>query len=287
LSSDEEKDKCEINDRLKELLHLEKNWWNPINKFKIPGVREEVRQLEMRQREKTEEEYKIKKNIIVRIINDEDVVYTENREITRKQFEDLIYTKLVSLRIKNSDDRIYSIGKFDELVNGQLYDLLKTRTIATFDGFAKIEGKVQTRDCVQSIIDGNLKIPGFDNLNNAMVYFEYDISPPKKNRLSPEILGFGFPIVPDAVLISEDEETWVIMECKHNFTNSRISLFLNKVNYIIENKDKNYVKKGNVEKTPTKIIAVVCSISDFSKIIDYDSSKVVKVIRNNLGYKII
>ena len=61
LSSDEEKDKCEINDRLKELLHLEKNWWNPINKFKIPGVREEVRQLEMMQREKKKKSIELKR----------------------------------------------------------------------------------------------------------------------------------------------------------------------------------------------------------------------------------
>jgi hypothetical protein len=45
-----------------------------------------------------------------------------------------------------------------------------------FDGYAREEANIQVAACMQSILKGSLKVPGFDNLNKVDIFPNYTFS---------------------------------------------------------------------------------------------------------------
>ena len=100
---------------------------------------------------------------------------------------------------------------------------------SNFESYAKAEADRQTHDCIEEILKGNVLIPPF-NEKGTIYETEYVISF-RKELISSE-WNFKSPIVSDAIMIYGT--TWLIMECKHSFSNKQLKEFDQKCDFIVE-----------------------------------------------------
>mmetsp|Transcript_5053 Transcript_5053/g.7479 ORF Transcript_5053/g.7479 Transcript_5053/m.7479 type:complete len:88 (+) Transcript_5053:143-406(+) len=69
---------------------------------------------------------------------------------------------------------------------------------SNFGGYFRVEGNVQTQDCVKSILKGVVPIDNFHSPTTKVI-FEHNMSPPSDVQM--EVPKLQFPIRPDALLI--------------------------------------------------------------------------------------
>ena len=150
---------------------------------------------------------------------------------------------------------------------------------SNFELYAKAEADRQTHDCIEEILKGNVLIPPF-NEKGTIYETEYVISF-RKELISSE-WNFKSPIVPDAIMIYGT--TWLIMECKHSFSNKQLKEFDQKCDFIVEYAASKWVHKKY--PVPTEVIRVACSATAFSTVaMSSISSKMIKLVRKGLAYE--
>ena len=92
------------------------------------------------------------------------------------------------------------------------------------------------------------------------------------------------PVVPDAILIHGT--TWLILECKHSFSNRLLKEFDTKCDFIKDYADKKWVHKKY--PIPTDVVRVACSVTDFSPVAAPTvSSGMIRIVRDGQAYKIV
>lgn len=266
--------------KCKEDILIYKSSWNPLDRFKVPGIEEKIHQLE----QKKESE---KKTIFICKLGEYEFEKPPKRKINRKKFDEI--TKDRPLRLVGDFGVLTPVDDFEELIDEEIY-VLYDPSEQNFESFARSEGDVQTKDTVNAILNKSLMIPGFDS-TNCKVLYEYDIKDPSVQNPAKS-LGFGFPIRPDAVLISEDGNTWLVIESKHSGTKALVNLFIKKMQFIIANKDKPFllnIQRG-VQRNPKYIISAMSSITDYeqgaNQIID-TSNQLIRLCRDGLNYILV
>lgn len=272
-----------------EILRCKKSW-NPLHKFEVSGLEEEIRQLDQKRLEQKEDairkEQQRKESEKKSIFLCKSGEFYEmdkplRKKINRKKFEDLIKIKPLKLKGDFGEFTI-EVYDFDDLVDDETY-LEYVPNEINYEVFSKNEAVIQTRDTVDVILSSEIIIPGF-NVINCKVLYEYEITDP--TIVNPiKTLGFGFPINPDAILISEDGETWVVLESKRSATKEYVNKFLKKINFLTVNKNKLFMlnDKLGVQKYPKYIIPVMSSILDFEK----ETDKLIRVRRDGLSYILV
>ena len=270
----------------KEILDIQKSW-NPFTRFlKIPGLREEEHQLERankdeREKERDEREKenreREKESRVINVIGEDEIL---RFGVTRNIFS----SWALALKTLVDEDQKHVLT-YEEIVEGRTYmlqELISNSIKGYFDG----EAAVQTRDCVNSIINGIVGLEDFSG-PDVEVHFEYKIDPPKdiaaKNK--KDIVGFKFPLKPDAILISADKKKWLILESKHRCKNSDIILFAKKAKFIFEHKNEKWVRRYHL--CPTEIITAMCSVCEFSSVPSPTEVPVTKLIREKFGYRVL
>ena len=151
-------------------------------------------------------------------------------QITRGEFESHSQPYI----FRNSADKI---ATFDDLQPGKTY--YASYKSFSFDGYAAIQGGVQTVECVNLIIDGDILIPLFSH-PDTYVDYTYQITPP--DAVSANITACDFPIRPHAVLMNGD--SLLLLECKHGGIQAEDYLkFRQKIDFIAQNINQPYVTK--------------------------------------------
>jgi len=152
-------------------------------------------------------------------------------------------------------------------------------TKQNFESFAAAEADVQTRDFVKAIKSGQILIPPFNDTEAALVLLDMPIHIPEELQKGK----INSPIMPDAIIICGDD--WLIVECKHKFTNAYLKVFDDKCNIIENNMDKVWIHQ-NIYPIPKRIHRVACSITNFSAV-DSNTSNITKVVRVGQAYEIV
>lgn len=173
-----------------------------------------------------------------------------------------------------------TIPVFDDLIPGQTY--FRQPLEANFDGYAKIEESVQTRDVMQHLCAN--KVKGLHYSANAQCFYEYAIHP-REGLFDEKALGFRFPIKLDGFII--DGDTWTLIESKHEATNSDYNRFQNQVDFIITHCAEPWVLKSNAIK-PVNFVPIAASIGPFKRIpsATVHAHPVKVTIRSGLGYEL-
>ena len=166
---------------------------------------------------------------------------------------------------------------FEDVDPGDSYFLEMKIVKTNFEGYAESEATIQTDDCVKCILNGELFFPPF-NEEGTVVEFEYAIFFQADNKTA--VNKFLSPVKPDAVLIHGSE--WLVLECKHAFTNKDLIIYQAKCEFIERNKDKKWVRRNY--PVPTKITYVACSVKKNSKT-QLNNPRIIKVVREGLTYK--
>ena len=270
-----------------DILYCKKSW-NPLDRFQIEYLTEEIHQLERRkesEEKKISEEKESEKKKIYLCKQDYETLNPPIKKINRKIFDKLTSEK----DLIHVGDLLTSVEDFDDLIEGETY-ILSVGGLTNFEGFAKNEGDIQTKDCVASILNGNINITGF-NISNCKVVYEYDIADSNVKNPIKE-LGFGFPVRPDALLVSEDQDTWVVLESKHTWTKDLMKKFIKKVEFIVSNKEMPWIlnKDHNLLKNPKYIIPAMSSISQFdvkTNNMQDSSNQLVRLCRDDLDHSLI
>ena len=147
------------------------------------------------------------------------------------------------------------------------------------ESYAKAEADRQTRDCIEEILKGQVLIPPF-NEKGTIYETEYVIS--FRKELISSDWNFRSPIVPDAIMIYGT--TWLILGCKHSFSNKQLQEFDRKCDFIEEYAASKWVHKKY--PVPTEVIRVACSVTAFSTVaMSSISSKMIKLVRKGLAYE--
>jgi len=228
--------------------------------------------------QKEEEAERIAKECKNIMLSKEDREYTTTR-INREKL-DKWFLKGLSIR-KSIGGEI--IDDFDELSESECYYLIDDGK-SNFGGYSRVEGVVQTQDCVTSILKGVVPIDNFHSSNSTKVIFEYNMAPPKSVQV--EMQQLRFPIRPDALLISGD--TWLFLESKHKVTKRDIYSFEQKMRFVIKCMDQYWVMQD--QTPPKKILYAMCSIGQF----DAEAAEageagksVIKICREGAGYRLL
>jgi hypothetical protein len=196
--------------------------------------------------------------------------------ITRYIFEQWVIDNKHLYKL-NSWRKIIS---FEEIEDQGDYILVKKSFGKNFEFFAKVEGNVQTRDCVAAIRSGQVLIPPF-NEEGTIVEIDFTISFKKGLYTSWNI---NSPIKPDAIMIHGSK--WLILECKHDFDNALLKEFDKKCDFIEEYAEEKWVHKKY--PVPKDIVRVACSVGDFNDGSATNiSSEMIKIVRDGLSYKIL
>lgn len=222
------------------------------------------------------------KEVYIKILDSDNDEYSP-REVDRAMFRQWnVENKFLYLDYKK-------VRNFDELIPGENYEYHHEKGTRNFAVFAEIEANIQTRDCVDAIIKDNSLVPPFGQPNTKVFIEKYSVSPPVTLNLGKDKkkLGFGFPIKPDALLTQDS--TWLLLESKHAARNSDILGVLKKRNFLWEHRGEPWVHKEH--DIPTRIIAVVSTVNDFSTTVEKDihdaciAGVLVLLVRDELGYK--
>ena len=151
-----------------------------------------------------------------------------------------------------------------------------------FRGYAKVEGTVQTINCVKSILNGDVAIPDFSNDLTALAKVKFEPKFTKPDDFDAKAVGFNFPINPDAEIICGT--VWILLESKHSCTNADIMKFERKIEFLMAHRNEGWVRRGN--PAPTHIIGVVNSIGPYSTQ-ELTQSKVVRLIRSGISNELV
>jgi len=222
----------DIESSLRELLRCEQSF-NPIDRWRVPGLREKIRQLEMleekeiRQLEMLEEkeirQLELKEKAIrqlemlgkkeirqLEMWKDKDLkeitLLTANEnfpevrvQISRKMLNDW----LMSGRLLVSTDnpyKTYTANNFADIIELNIYDLITIDVpLANLDRYLRTKVDIQTSDCIDAILNGQLYFPPFSNSSDTIAIPKFEIYLPR--NLNQSEYGMTFPIVPDAVLM--------------------------------------------------------------------------------------
>ena len=244
-------------------------------------------EIKLRAEEVAQRELEIKlraeDTVQVLFISHEDLKPTM-KNISRKLFEswnerNFLLQEIVVPIIGETE--VKSLRNFEDIQPHSVCELVEGKS--GFDGYAQIEGIVQTVNCVRSILRGDMIIPDFNNDDdiavNAVVKYEPKYNPPAAFlREGRKNLGFNFPINPDAIIIRG--LVWILLESKHSCTNKDILKFERKVQFLIDHKHEAWVLQGN--PVPTHIIGVINTVGPFSTTALTEST-VVRLIRSGLS----
>ena len=177
---------------------------------------------------------------------EEEELKAEDRLIEKGIFDGWVIRGNKLIHVADS----IAVKSFDAIMEGCVYALMRPGD--SFSGYANVEAQVQTRDSVKSIQEDGA-IPGF---RSATVVFEPSWTPPQGFSPPPDS-KWGFPVNPDALLINGHE--WLIIEAKHNFTTSMYNMFQQKVEFLLEHKEKPWIFRS--WQKPSRIIPVMSSVS--------------------------
>jgi len=281
LGDSKDYDKKESIESLEKELYRCLGSFNPFDRFKIPLLKQRLEGEERKKKERKEEEEKRlereKKNIYYIIEDDYYLDFkSDSMFITRDIFKQWVVDNK-ELRKEDST----KIRSFEELEEDGTYVLVKRLLRTNFESYAAFEANIQTRDCVEAILKGQVLIPPF-NESGTITEFEFAISFGKE--LNATDLKIKSPVVPDAILIHGT--TWLILECKHSFSNRLLKLFDTKCDFIEHYADKKWVHKNY--PIPTDVIRVACSVTDFSPVaVPTVSSGMIRIVRDGQAYKIV
>ena len=249
-------------------------------------IREEAEQIAKDKAEKTalakEEAEKLAKekaseykNII---LSKEDHEYA----ITRINREKLEIWRLAGLSIRKKIGGAI-VDDFEELVDSAECYYLIDDGRSKFGGYSRVEGDVQTQDCVASILKGVVSIDNFHSSISTKVIFEYNMAPPKAMQAEMEKQKFKFPIRPDALLILG--ETWLFLESKHKVTKRDIYLFEQKMRFVIKHMDQYWVFQN--QTPPKKILYAMSSTGQFDAEALEAGESVIKILCDGAEYRLL
>jgi len=256
---------------------------NPFDRLRSAGLRERIqfiRQQEL-QKELEEERQKVREETkFFKCVSSQG--FLDDYKITRKTI-DAWQERGLSLRELTALEDGTSISKrvetFEHVNVDKTFEL--THNDGNFNGYASIEGIVQTRNCAESIISGKALIPPFNEQGTEVIYEPKFAAP--KGFVIPPNLGFQLPINPDAMLIHGT--SWLLIESKHSCSRSEIDLFRKKVNFIRANADQPWVYKNH--QIPTLIIGAINSIGPFREgNVRAQGDDLIKLLRSGLPFEI-
>ena len=288
LGDSKDYDKKESIESLEKELYRCLGSFNPFDRFKIPLLKQRLEGEERKKKERKEEEEKRteeeekrlereKKNIYYIIEDDYYLDFkSDSMFITRDIFKQWVVD---NKEVRKEDNT--KIKSFEELEEDGTYVLVKRLLRTNFESYAAFEANIQTRDCVEAIRKGQVLIPPF-NEKGTITEFEFAISFGKE--LNTTDLKIKSPVVPDAILIHG--RTWLILECKHSFSNRLLKEFDTKCDFIEQYADKIWVHQNY--PIPTDVVRVACSVTDFSPVAAPTvSSGMIRIVRDGQAYKIV
>jgi hypothetical protein len=250
---------------------------NPLDWLKAMRLEKRVYlAMEVRQEEaevRKEEAAAERKLIHVSFIDSDNVVDDADSSInlSRELFNDWVRNE----KFLHQVDITSNTNKFEDVVEDGSYYLRRRSLSTNYDGYAKAEADRQAQDCAEAIRDGHILIPPFNEKGTIIIY-EYNIDFPK------ELSDIRPPIRPDAILINGSD--WLVLEVKHNFSNSLLQRFAKVCDFIEKYRSEKWVCKQH--PVPTKVIRVACSKVGFSKV-DSGTSGIIKLLNENQTYKTV
>ena len=213
-----------------------------------------------------------------------EVTGQEPTEITRHIFD--TYYRFSDKRIIGYNElhpsKYCKIQNFDDLKESEVYYVEYINSEQNFGGYSKIEGNIQTHDCVRSILSGEVNIPPFSCSNDTNIYYEFNIIPPSTASANFQNLTFRFPIRPDALLVNGN--SWLLIESKHACKIKDEINFFEKVNFIRKHIGEKWVTKEL--STPLHILAAVCSVDQFTES-DMSPPSLLRIVRSFQGYELV
>ena len=251
---------------------------NPLDWLKAMQLEKRVHlAIEMRKEEaemRKEEAAAERKLIHVSFVDSDNVVDSADTSISlsREIFKNWVESEKF---LQQKSDITSNINKFEDVKESGKYYLSKRSLSTNYDGYAKAEADRQAQDCAEAIRDGHILIPPFNEKGTVIVY-EYNIDFPK------ELSDIRPPIRPDAILVNGSD--WLVLEVKHNFSNSLLQRFAKVCEFIEKYRSERWVCKQH--PVPTKVIRVACSKVGYSKV-DSGTSGIIKLLNENQTYKIV
>jgi hypothetical protein len=243
---------------------------NPLNWLKAIRLEKRVNlAIKVRKEEAAAE----RKLIHVSFIDSDNVVDDADSSInlSRELFNDWVRNE----KLLHQVDITSNTNKFEDVVEGGSYYLRKRSLSTNYDGYAKAEADRQAQDCAEAIRDGHILIPPF-NEKGTRIFYEYDVNFPKGlSDIRP-------PIRPGAILIHGSD--WLVLEVKHNFSNSLLQRFAKVCDFIEKYRSEKWVCKQH--PVPTKVVKVACSKVGYSKV-NSGTSGIIKLLNKNQTYKIV
>lgn len=225
-------------------------------------------QVQKREEKRMSEERKV---INVVYVDSDNVVSDANTRISLSR--DLLRNWEENEKILQPVDNTSNIIIFEDVEEGGTYYLSKKILTTNFDGYAKAEANRQAQDCAEAIRDGQILIPPF-NQKGTKICYEYEIIFKKK------LSDLRSPIRPDAILIHGSD--WLVLEVKHDFTNSLLQRFAKVCDFIEKHRSERWVSKQH--PVPKKIIRVACSKVGFSDV-NCGVRGIIKLVNVNQTYK--
>jgi hypothetical protein len=264
------------------------NSWNPFDKLSLQELREKILILERQEERKrseevwkrSEEERKRSEETKVITIVSPDIYDQLPQSMTRKIFEAyyLHSDKVLMMIDEELPSKYRRVRSFDELVDQEVYYLEYFNSESNFVGYSKVEANVQTHDCVESILTGQVSISPFTK-DNSTAHYEYKITPTRPSDFKD--LPFKFPIMLDCLIVSGVH--WLLLESKHRCDEKYIKKFDLKAKFISDHIGEKWVTKQL--GTPRHILSAVCSVEHYSN--SSLESSVIKIVRGELGYKLV
>lgn len=202
----------------------------------------------------------------------EEKIIPEKREITPELFSAWM-GRGFALKFED-EDGWHTVPGFRHIVADQSYAL--TRVGDSFSGFMKVEAEVQTKDCCNAIVRGD--VSGLVQFKGGDINLEYNINPP--GTVIRPSTNWQFPIRPDAVIMNGTE--WCVIECKHKPVSQDISYFEEKIRFLSTNIGERWFVKQYTDRAPKKLIGVMCSVS--TNLPKHSGSSLTFVTRQGLQY---
>ena len=291
-------DHKELEQLQSELLRSLKSW-NPFERMNVEFLKESIaivkeeetrqreeekRQREEEKRQREEEKRQREEEMKVISLMYSEVTGQEPTEITRHIFD--TYYRFSDKRIIGYNElhpsKYCKIQNFDDLKESEVYYVEYINSEQNFGGYSKIEGNIQTHDCVRSILSGEVNIPPFSCSNDTNIYYEFNIIPPSTASANFQNLTFRFPIRPDALLVNGN--SWLLIESKHACKIKDEINFFEKVNFIRKHIGEKWVTKEL--STPLHILAAVCSVDQFTES-DMSPPSLLRIVRSFQGYELV
>ena len=175
------------------------------------------------------------------------------------------------------------VEDFEDLSENELYYLAKSEEKSSFGGYSRVEGDVQTKDCVDSIMKGVVRIEDF-NESTTKVIFEYNLTPPKE--VIAKVPKMSFPIRPDALLIQGCGDVWLFVESKHKATKQDVYIFERKMRLVIQYMDQNWVFQN--QTPPKRIVYALCSVGQFDEdAVAAAGESMILIVREGAEYRLL